>query len=148
MKIERRTFLKQTGVTVAGVCLGCAGATEAADSLLTPYADGYRVEASKLIIDLAKNPKLKEVGGSAKFEVEKRKIIVVHPVETDYKAFENKCTHKGWGLNYHHKDAFIKCDLHGSQFGIDGHVIKGPAALALPEFKTGLEKDELTVYLS
>jgi Rieske Fe-S protein len=148
MDIQRRTFLKQTGTTVTGVCLACTGAVEAAESLLSPCADGYRVEESKLIIDLNKNPKLKEVGGSAKFEAEKKKIIVIHPTEPDYKAFANKCTHKGWTLNYHHKDGFMKCDLHGSQFGIDGHVIKGPAAMVLSGFKVTLAKDELTVYLS
>ena len=148
MDIQRRTFLKQTGTTVAGVCLGCAGAVEAAGSYLSPCSDGYKVEESKLIIDLNKNPKLKEVGGSAKFEAEKKKIIVIHPTEQDYKSFANKCTHKGWTLNYHYKDGFMKCDLHGSRFGIDGHVIKGPAELVLTEFKTTLNKDELTVYLT
>jgi Rieske Fe-S protein len=129
--------------------LACIGIEESADRHPTTYAaEGIRVEDSKLIIDLNKNPKLRDIGGWDTFEAVEKKVIVLHPTEQEYKAFENKCTHKGGQFTYNHKDGFIQCALHGSRFDTAGQVIKGPATLPLPEFRTTLDKDQLTVYLA
>jgi Rieske Fe-S protein len=106
------------------------------------------VEESKLIIDLNKHPKLKEVGGSETLTAEKKRVIVLHPDERIYKAFENKCTHQGGPLSYRHKDGFMQCAFHGSRFDVNGSVVRGPAAQPLTEFRTSLNEDQLIVYLS
>ena len=144
MEIQRRTFLKKTGSALACACLAGGAALEAAQKNITQYA----VEDSKLIIELSKHPKLKEVGGSETFQADKKKIIVLHPDEKNYKAFENKCTHMGGQVSYRPKDGFMQCPLHGSRFDTEGNVVKGPAAKPLTEFRTSLDKDQLTVYLS
>jgi Rieske Fe-S protein len=144
MEIQRRTFLKKTGATLACVCLACGEALEAAEKNITQYA----VEDSKLVIDLGQHPDLKEVGGSETLRADKKKIIVLHPDEKNYKAFENKCTHMGGQISYRPKDGFMLCALHGSRFDTEGRVVKGPAAKPLTEFRTSLDKDQLTVYLS
>jgi cytochrome b6-f complex iron-sulfur subunit len=144
MEIQRRAFLKKTGSTLACVCLAGGAALEAAEKNITQYA----VEDSNLIIDLGRHPKLKEVGGSETFQADKRRIIVLHPDEKNYKAFENKCTHLGGQVSYRHKDGFMQCALHGSRFDIEGRVVKGPAEKPLTELRTSLDKDQLTVYLS
>ena len=144
MEIQRRAFLKKTGSALACACLAGGAALEAAEKNITQYA----VEDSKLIIELSRHPKLKEVGGSEMFQADKKKIIVLHPDEKNYKAFENKCTHMGGQVSYRPKDGFMQCALHGSRFDTEGNVVKGPAAKPLTEFRTSLDKDQLTVYLS
>jgi cytochrome b6-f complex iron-sulfur subunit len=144
MEIQRRTFLKKTGATLACVCLACGEAIEAAEKNIAQYA----VEDSKFEIDLNKHPKLKEVGGSETFQSDNKKIIVLHPDENGYKAFENKCTHMGGQVSYRPKDGFMQCALHGSRFDIEGRVVKGPAEKPLTELRTSLDKNLLAVYLS
>ena len=144
MEIQRRTFLKKTGSTLTCLCLAGGSALEAAEKNITQYA----VEDSKLEIDLNNHPKLKEVGGSETFQADKKKIIVLHPDERSYKAFQNKCTHMGGQVSYRPKDGFMQCALHGSRFDTEGRVVKGPAAKPLTELRTSLDKDQLTVYLS
>jgi cytochrome b6-f complex iron-sulfur subunit len=150
MEMQRRDFLKTTGTAVACACLGCAGLAQCADKLMAPPLppDSYRVEGNKLIIDLNKLPKLQETGGWAATEVAGRKVIVLHPEEQQYKAFENKCPHKGGTCTYKHKEGVMQCVLHGSRFDMDGKVVKGPAQLPLHQFKASLDKTELTVELA
>jgi Rieske Fe-S protein len=153
MNIERRDFLKKTGSAVTCACIGCTGIGKAAESLMAaPYPENppgsFRVEGTKLIIDLGKHPALKETNGWANFETDDKKVIVLHPAETSYKAFENKCTHQGGPLSYKPKEGFMQCAWHGSRFDTGGAVLKGPAEKPLTEFKTALDKDELTVYLA
>jgi cytochrome b6-f complex iron-sulfur subunit len=153
MNIERRDFLKKTGSAVACACIGCTGISKAAEMLMAAkYPENppgsFRVEGTKLIIDLGKHPSLKETGGWAAFEAGDKKVIVLHPAEPSYKAFENKCTHKAGPVYFMPKDGFMQCDWHGSRFDTNGAVLKGPAEKPLPEFKTALEKDNLTVNLA
>jgi cytochrome b6-f complex iron-sulfur subunit len=143
MEIQRRAFLKKTGSAIACVCMAGGAALEAAEKNITQYA----VEDSNLIIDLGRHPKLKEIGGSETFQASRRRIIVLHPDEKNYKAFENKCTHLGGQVSYSHKDGFMQCALHGSRFDTGGNVVKGPAEKPLTELRTSLDKDQLTVYL-
>ncbi len=145
MEIQRRTFLKKTGSTLTCLCLAGSEALEAAEKNISRYD---AVEDSKLVIDLNKHPKLKEVGGFETVQADRRKIIVIHPDEKGYKAFENKCTHLGGQVAYRHKDGFMQCALHGSRFDTEGRVVKGPAEKPLTELRTSLDKDLLTVYLS
>jgi cytochrome b6-f complex iron-sulfur subunit len=144
MDIQRRAFLKKTGSTIACVCLAGGEVLEAAEKNISQYA----VEDSKIVIELSKHPKLKEVGGSEVLQAGKKKIIVIHPDDKGYKAFENKCTHMGGQVAYIPKDGFMQCSWHGSRFDIEGQVVKGPAKKPLTELKTSLDKDQLTIYLS
>jgi Rieske Fe-S protein len=154
MEIQRRTFLKKTGSTLTCLCLASGEALEAAETSQVVYvAEDGQSDGSKLVIDLSKHPKLKEVGGSETFQTGtmlffKKKIIVLHPDETSYKAFENKCTHLGGQVAYMPKDGFMQCARHGSRFDTEGRVVKGPAKKPLTELRTSLDKDQLTVYLS
>ena len=150
MDMQRRTFLKTTGAGIACACLACTDVAKSVEGFMASPnpPDSFRVEGNKLIIDLSKHPKLKETGGWASFEADKKKVIVLHPAEQDYKALANKCTHKGSTLNYKPKDGFIQCPLHGSRFDIEGKVLKGPAAQPLTGYKTTLDKDQLTVDLA
>jgi Rieske Fe-S protein len=40
-----------------------------------------------------------------------------------------------------------KCNLHGSQFNLNGQVVKGPAERALRKFTTRLDSDQLVILL-
>jgi cytochrome b6-f complex iron-sulfur subunit len=144
MKIPRRTFLKSTGATFTCICLAGSEVLIASEKNLEQYA----ADDTKLVINLNEHSKLKEVGGSETLKAGKKKIIIIHPDEKGYKAFENKCTHLGGQVAYKPKDGFMQCALHGSRFDIQGNVVKGPAEKPLTELRTSLDKDELTVYLS
>jgi Rieske Fe-S protein len=145
MKTRRREFLKEAGCSIAGVCIGCAGHLLAGEADL---AKGVKFEDSKLIIDLNIQRDLREVGGSETFPADKIRVIILHPDEQAYKAFENKCTHQGGTLHFKYKDGFMQCSRHGSRFDVNGQVVRGPAALSLTEFRTSLDKDTLTVFLA
>jgi cytochrome b6-f complex iron-sulfur subunit len=153
MNIERRDFLKKTGSAVTCACIGCTGVGRAAEMLMAGKypknpPGSFRIEDSKLIIDLSKHPALKETDGWAVFDASDKKVIVLHPEQSSYRAFENKCTHMGGPLAFKPKEGFMQCAWHGSRFDTNGAVLKGPAEKPLTEFKTALEKDELTVYLA
>ncbi len=144
--MKRRTFLKKTTAGAVCACLSCAGFAEALENP-KKYAKGYRVEGNVLIIDLKEYKELMDVGDSDTIKVDKIKVIVIHPAEGVYKAFLNKCTHKGGRVVYKRWDDYMQCTLHGSRFDIAGKVIKGPAELPLKEYKTTLDNDQLSIYL-
>lgn len=39
------------------------------------------------------------------------------------------------------------CALHGSRFGPDGQVLKGPAEQPLKQYETSIEQDQLVIHL-
>ena len=52
-----------------------------------------------------------------------------------YHVVKPVCTHLGCHLLFNQGDSVWDCPCHGSQFGIDGDVIHGPAVKALEQIK-------------
>jgi cytochrome b6-f complex iron-sulfur subunit len=144
--MKRRTFLKKTGAGAVCACLGCAGFAEAIEEP-QKYEKDYRIEGNVLIINVKDYRKLNDVGDSDTIKVDKTKVIVIHPAENLYKAFRNKCTHKGGRVVYKRWDDYMQCTRHSSRFDISGKVIRGPAQLPLTEYKTTLDNDQLSIFL-
>jgi Rieske Fe-S protein len=57
-------------------------------------------------------------------------VVVTQPTAGDFKGFSSVCTHAGCNVA-EVVDAVIKCPCHGSEFGLDGAVVKGPATKPL-----------------
>jgi Rieske Fe-S protein len=72
--------------------------------------------------------------------------IAVRKTATDqYEALLLQCTHQQNQLMVNSNG--YKCALHGSQFNLDGMVVKGPAERALRKFTASLDQDRLIVQL-
>jgi Rieske Fe-S protein len=52
--------------------------------------------------------------------------LVTQPSAGVFKAFIARCTHAGCALTKVVEDAAL-CPCHGSSFGLDGQVVRGPA---------------------
>lgn len=72
-------------------------------------------------------------------------ILVIKEGNT-YKALYMKCTHGSIGLTA--TATKLVCPAHGSQFDLDGNVLKEPAQRPLQQFKTEINNDIILIHLS
>jgi cytochrome b6-f complex iron-sulfur subunit len=70
--------------------------------------------------------------------VPERRLFVFHTPEGFY-AISAVCSHLGCNVNHEAGKGFA-CPCHGSTFGEDGSVRKGPAAWPLPRFRMSLSR--------
>ena len=68
--------------------------------------------------------------------------IITQPVAGDFKAFSAVCTHSGCLINAV-ADGTLNCPCHGSKFGLDGAVVRGPAARPLTEETITVQGDSI-----
>jgi Rieske Fe-S protein len=62
------------------------------------------------------------------------KILVIHSRDGSLHAVSSICTHMGCDILYDKDLGHVRCPCHGSQFGLDGHNIKGPAQRPLRQY--------------
>lgn len=72
--------------------------------------------------------------------------ILIVKESTGYKALLMKCTHEGYGLIVTKNK--IHCNVHGSEFDLNGNVLKSPAARPLEQFQTELNDTDLIIHLT
>jgi len=63
-----------------------------------------------------------------------------------YKALSMECTHQSASLTP--TTTKIICSAHGSQFDLNGNVIKEPALTPLHQYKTVIQNQSITIFLS
>ncbi|MEL3949187.1 MULTISPECIES: Rieske (2Fe-2S) protein [Streptomyces] len=81
------------------------------------------------------------VGGGKIFKDEN--VVVTQPTKGEFKAFSNRCTHKGCPVTSV-EGGTINCPCHGSKFDItDGSVKQNPAPKPLPATKITVEGDSI-----
>ncbi|HUI30853.1 MAG TPA: ubiquinol-cytochrome c reductase iron-sulfur subunit [Candidatus Acidoferrales bacterium] len=71
--------------------------------------------------------------------------VLVHLQNGSYEALSAKCTHLGCTVAFEQDKDIFYCNCHGSQFNIDGKVIKGPAALPLTQYAVSVSGDDIFV---
>jgi len=140
-----RRDLLQWGVVAGAACLltGCKSAgtqkAEAADPpqnrtiTLTPEQSAKLLAAEGALL-----LKPKGLGD---------RILVVRAKDGSLHATSSVCTHAGCDVEYDQGLGHIRCPCHGSQFGIDGHNVKGPARRPLKEYRVSNDQGRVIINL-
>lgn len=63
----------------------------------------------------------------------------------NYEALSAKCTHLGCTVAFKQTEDIFFCNCHGSEFNIDGKVLKGPAALPLTQYAVSISGNNIYV---
>ena len=138
LKYNRRSFLKSA--VGASVTLGLATLPFSIKAMMDDGTENiHKVE----IIDLADLPK----GQSVNFNYPKdhEPAILVHTVNGELKAYNNKCTHLQCPVFYEKEEDILLCPCHKGYFSVDnGHPVAGPPQRELPLIE--LEVENGTVY--
>ncbi|QHC02306.1 Rieske 2Fe-2S domain-containing protein [Epidermidibacterium keratini] len=111
---------------VVGTTAAAAAATLAACSNSGPKAT--EVNPGTKLADVSEIP----VGGGKLFL--EGTIVVTQPESGDFLGLSAVCTHQGCTVREVSGDK-IYCGCHGSEFDLEGGVVKGPATEPLPEKK-------------
>jgi Rieske Fe-S protein len=98
-----------------------------------------------LALALADYPSLAPVGGFAYVNDPTRLLnVVLVRHDTDcFSAVWRICTHGACEVEYAEGAEHVECPCHGSQFGLDGTVLRGPASAALKAFPVVRDADTL-----
>lgn len=140
-KITRRTFIKSSarGVVAGGIVLsGLDLRTLAAKS---KYARTHKL-ADDIVVKLsdAKNKDLEKVGGSVLLDDDN---ILIRISETEFKAINLICKHKGCTVEY--EGTKFVCPCHGSEYDREGKVTLGPSKSDLDTYPTTYDAAAETV---
>ena len=73
-------------------------------------------------------------------------IIVARTSAGVLVALSAVCTHQGSQIGFESSSGRFHCPNHGSNFGLDGSVINGPAAAPLKKYNLQLNGTSLRVY--
>ena len=154
MSVSRRAVLKLTGTTAVCACVGVLGTSGCAGNAVSntpPAPEGsYHVQDGRAYLALSQMGTLLGVGGAVKLTVGEadgveRKLLVVRPGESDYRAFADACTHNGKELDYLHDEGLLACCGRSSRFALSGAVLHGPAEEPLSSYRVRLEGAELII---
>jgi cytochrome b6-f complex iron-sulfur subunit len=74
--------------------------------------------------------------------------MVIRQSSTDVVAVSAICTHAGCSMNFNASAQLLDCPCHGSQFGEDGHVIRGPAEQPLKVYSASLDTPSNTITIT
>ncbi|MGE5182703.1 MAG: ubiquinol-cytochrome c reductase iron-sulfur subunit [Acidobacteriota bacterium] len=157
--LDRRLVLRGIAASVVGALAGCRLALD--DGTIEPGVDagqgspatgggsgsgsaagsgsGGMVQCTGgYCLDLADpaNAALRSVGGARVILIGNAHVIVVHVSDGEFVALSAVCTHAGCLVGYASAANDLLCPCHGSQFALDGTVLRGPAATPLATYPT------------
>jgi len=113
-------------------------------ALLWP-ASWLQAQAQKIAFKINKVAKLREVHGWAILKIKDRQILFVRDSENTIKALNPICTHKQCTVEYSREKGRIVCPCHGSEYALDGRVLKEPSTEPLGIYESELRQDGLIV---
>jgi len=138
--MERRSFIKQSCQACAALAIGpaiaaalesCAASTvfktTAVNNLATVPLTSF-AEKTQVVV---------RVAGRA-FD-----LICIKVDDTTYRTLELKCTHQDQPLVSSGKSLY--CNSHGSQFDLEGKVLRDPASKPLKRFETKLSGESVVI---
>lgn len=144
--MERNQFLALMGTGAAtvffGGCLGSCSSSGGDDDPAPNNPGGSTKKDFTLNLNDAANSALLTNGG----HLTTNGVIVAKTAAGNYIAVSSACTHQGNPLNFESGNNQFHCNAHGSNFGLDGKVINGPAGAALKQYKTTLTGTSLRVF--
>lgn len=124
--LTRRTVLGGAGAVAAVTALTACGSSADEAAGRTPAQRPAPTTTSppgpdaQVVAAVADVP----VGGGVLLEG--KRLVLTQPTEGDFHAFIAVCTHQGCNIARVERDRIL-CPCHGSQFGLDGSPVAGPA---------------------
>jgi len=141
---DRRKFIKDS-------CTACVGmlAFSSLASLLSSCAS-IPVYSTSVRDNLIQIP-LTSILPDEKMKIIRSKtlaydILLILKEDKNHISFLMKCTHQDNILVATNKG--FTCNLHGSNFNLNGDVLNGPASRPLKKLKTIEEENSINIYLS
>jgi len=141
MQVSRRGVL--CGIAALSVGLTTAAMSENANAALKGVTQSA---AGKIAVNLKLNPTLAKVGGVLQIPLSDGSSIAVVRTKagtSGITALSLRCTHQGFPVAQQGNEWV--CPAHGSQFGIDGHLIAGPARSALMKYPVTATATTVTI---
>lgn len=137
--LTRRQFLKialgfSFLATLGGVLTPTLG-------YIWPPARGAQVAGGRVFVSTRREL---GAGQAKKVQVGNQPVLVIN-TGTTIKAFSAICTHLACIVEWNESGQFIQCPCHDGRFDTNGQVISGPPPAPLPEFKVGIEGDDIYV---
>ena len=137
--IGRRKFISECGAVTAALGSGAL-------PLLLSACGGVRYAAASRIGGQLVLP-VRELGSDGSALVEggddELPIYVRRDTEGNLSAISTRCMHKGCQVEPT-RDRFV-CPCHGSEYRLDGAVIKGPSELPLVRYR--VTTDDASIYI-
>lgn len=139
----RRHALRGIGVIAAGAFVldACASDGSSASTAKSTACGG----ATCIDLADAANQPLTAVGGAMLLDAASDTIMVIRSSETQVIAVSAICTHEGCSMDYDAGGHRLTCPCHGSIFGEDGRVIRGPAVRAVRVYQATLDSTTITI---
>jgi cytochrome b6-f complex iron-sulfur subunit len=105
---------------------------------------------ANLCLDLAdpNNKDLMTAGGALIVDAANDTIMVVRVSDTQVAAVSAICTHSGCENLYTASAMRFDCPCHGSQFALNGSVLRGPARRSLRTYTATLTGTTITITLA
>ena len=138
------------GATRPRVGLGRRGALMHMGSVAAGLLAGARglFAQKRLALSLDKAEKLKTIGGSALLKIQEKEILFVREAEDKIRVLNPVCSHKKCTVAYDDGKKRIVCPCHGSNFSLDGGVLKGPAEKPLQAYEASLDLEKGRIILT
>lgn len=134
--MSRRHVVVGTGVgTLAAVLSACGSGGEAPAEQPAESPDAG-ASAGRPLVKVADVP--------VESGVVLEDLVVTQPTPGTFTGLSNVCTHKGCKVS-EVAGGEIVCPCHGSRFGLDGSVVKGPATEPLKSRPVAVEGDEVVL---
>ncbi len=146
-KQTRRAFCTRTcramsvaalGGALASVLESCSsGSSPTSSSSVQPLptTSGTTNSTGALVVTVDSSSPLATVGNAALVEYPGGYLLVARTASSSFVAVSGICTHQSCVITGRNGQNYF-CPCHGSQFDTSGHVLVGPAAIALRQFTT------------
>jgi len=141
---SRRELLRGFGVAAVGALVVAAGCGQQGASLPTATSSSCGAGECIDLTDSA-NRELTAVGGAMLVDMAGDTIMVVRVSDAQVVALSAICTHAGCSMDYASGQKVLDCPCHGSQFAIDGSVLRGPAVRNLRVYSVTMANNTITV---
>jgi cytochrome b6-f complex iron-sulfur subunit len=141
---SRRELLQGLGVAAIGALVVGAGCGQQGSSL-SPATSASCGTGECIDLTDAANQPLTTAGGAMLVDMAGDTIMVIRVSDTQVIALSAICTHAGCSMDYAAGQKVLDCPCHGSQFAIDGSVLRGPAVRPVRVYSVTLASNMITV---
>ena len=134
--MERRTFIKYSGIFTVSASLGLISCTE--DNDPQPNL------GNGISLDLTEPP-FDELQQTGSWVLHPDLNLILVNFEGTIRAFTSVCTHSQCSRNWVFGSTEATCTCHGSKFDYAGRVVRGPAQRDLQTFDVVVDGNSVSV---